>query len=202
MSVDQSRVIKYLSQGIGTKQIADALGCDESYISQLRSDPDIQAKVEELQANYAVKDASFDEALDRAEEMALERIEKTLPFANTSQALAAFRILNTARRRKDGPVTPEVHVTNVVLQLPAAAAPRYILNDRSEIVEVEGKTMVAANPHQLPALLEKKTGKTLLPTVTDLDKAATRLAVLSPTGRAPRKLPSLPPSYKLTPDMI
>lgn len=197
MSVDQSRVIKYLSQGIGTKQIADAIGCEESYISQLKAIPEIQEQVQKLQADYAVKDASFDEALDRAEEMALERIEKTLPFANTSQALAAFRILNTARRRKDGPVTPDVHVTNVILQLPAAAAPRYILNDRSEIVEVEGKTMLAANPHQLPTLLEKKTGKTLLPVVTDLDKAATRLAVLTPAGRAPRKLPTV-----LTPDML
>jgi len=195
--IDQDKVIKYLSQGISTKNIADAMGCDESYISQLKSDETIQQKVAELQADYAVKDASFDEMLDRAEEKALERIEKTLPFANTSQALAAFRILNTARRRKDGPVTPEVHVTNVILQLPATAAPRYIMNDRSEIVEVEGKTMVAANPHQLPALLEMKTGKTLTPVVSDLDKAAARLQTLTPTGRAPRRLPSV-----ISPDMI
>lgn len=196
-SVDQDKVIKYLSQGISTKNIADALGCDESYISQLKADDRIQAKVAELRADYAVKDATFDETLNRAEEKALQRIESTLPFANAGQALAAFRVLNSARRRKDGPVSTEVHVTNVILQLPAGAAPRYILNDRSEIVEVEGKTMVAANPHQLPALLEMKTGKTVAPAVTDLDKAAARLQSLSPVGRAPRRLPTV-----ISPDMI
>ena len=195
--IDQDKVVKYLSQGISTKNIADALGCDESYISQLRANEDIQKKVSELQAEYAVKDATFDETLDRAEEKALQRIESTLPFASAGQALAAFRVLNAARRRKDGPVTADVHVTNVVLQLPASAAPRYVLNDRSEIVEVEGKTMVAANPHQLPALLEMKTGKVLAPAVSDLDKAAARLQSLTPIGRAPRKLPTI-----LTPDMI
>ena len=195
--IDQDKVVKYLSQGISTKNIADALGCDESYISQLRANEDIQKKVSELQAEYAVKDATFDETLDRAEEKALQRIESTLPFANAGQALAAFRVLNAARRRKDGPVTADVHVTNVILQLPASAAPRYVLNDRSEIVEVEGKTMVAANPHQLPALLEMKTGKVLAPAVSDLDKAAARLQSLTPMGRAPRKLPTI-----LTPDMI
>lgn len=196
-AIDQTRVIKYLSQGISTKNIADALGCDESYISQLKADEDIQQKVAELQASYAVQDATFDETLNRAEEKALQRIESTLPFANAGQALAAFRILNSARRRKDGPVQPDVHVTNVTLQLPATAAPRYIMNDRSEIVEVEGKTMVAANPHQLPALLEMKTGKVMAPTVSDLDKAAARLQSLTPVGRAPRRLPSV-----ISPDMI
>lgn len=121
-SVDQDKVIKYLSQGISTKNIADALGCDESYISQLKADDRIQAKVAELRADYAVKDATFDETLNRAEERALQRIESTLPFANAGQALAAFRVLNSARRRKDGPVSTEVHVTNVILQLPVSAA--------------------------------------------------------------------------------
>lgn len=51
--------------------------------------------------------------------------------------------------------------------------------------------MVAANPHQLPALLEMKTGKTVAPAVTDLDKAAARLQSLSPVGRAPRRLPTV-----------
>ncbi len=75
--VDKQLAIKYMAQGISTDQIAAALGCDPSYISQLRADPEIARQVTEQTSSVTIKDAAFDERLNTAEEVLLGRIEKT-----------------------------------------------------------------------------------------------------------------------------
>lgn len=189
--VDKELVIKLLSQGIPTSQIAAAAGCDESYVSQLKADPEIARKVAEKTAVTTIADANFDERLDRAEETVLSRIEKSIGFANLPQALAAFRTLNTARRRKEGPLGPPVTNINVTLTLPANAIPRYVTNSNNEIVEVEGRTLVSATPKSLEAVMAARINKPLEPALTHEDKAAIRLGSLTPLPtRNPRKLPT------------
>jgi len=196
--VDKQLAIKYMAQGISTDQIAAALGCDPSYISQLRADPEIARQVTEQTSSVTIKDAAFDERLNTAEEVLLGRIEKTAPFANLPQALAAFRTLNQARRRKDGPIGAPVTNINVTLTLPASALPRYVVNSQSEIVEVEGKTLVSATPKSLEATMNARINKQLVPAVTADDKAASRLGSLMPLApRAPRKSP-----LELSTDML
>jgi hypothetical protein len=189
--IDKQAVIRYLAQGIPTEQVAAAVGCDPSYISQLKADPDVQAQVAAQSAKSSVADANFDEAVAQAEELALERIKKSLPFANLGQSLAAFRVLNSARRRKDGPAVGTAVTVNVTLTLPASALPRYVTNASNEIVEVEGRTLVSATPRSIDALVAQKTGTPLTPQVTALSKAASRLGALAPLpAKAPRKLPA------------
>ena len=199
--IDKATVVKYLAQGISTSQVAMAVGCDESYISQLKADPEIQAQLAQHAADVSVKDINFDEALQSAEELALSRIQKSLSFANMGQALSAFRILNTARRRKDGPTVPAGVTVNVNLTLPASALPRYVTNSSNEIVEVEGKTLVSATPRGLDAIIAQKAGLAPTAAVTALDKAAVRLGALAPLPkRAPRTSPLT--SGNLSVDML
>jgi len=77
--------VSLLAQGIPTSQVAAACGVDDSYISQLRADPEIQRQIAEARADHAVTDAKFDDTLERAEALALEKIEKNLPFANMAR---------------------------------------------------------------------------------------------------------------------
>jgi hypothetical protein len=133
--------------------------------------------------------------------LALEKIEKNLPFATLGQAMAAFRVLNGARRRKDGVATPgDGSVTvNVSLTLPANAMPRYVTNAQSEIVEVDGKTMVSATPKTIDQILAARSGGSAkLPAVTALEKAATRLGALAPL--APQRARRAP--MELSPDIL
>lgn len=189
--VDKELVIKLLSQGIPTSQIAAAAGCDESYVSQLKADPEIAKRVAEKTAVTTIADANFDERLDRAEETVLGRIEKSIGFANLPQALAAFRTLNTARRRKEGPIGPAVTNINVTLTLPANALPRYVTNSNNEIVEVEGRTLVSATPKSLEATMAARINKPLDPALTHGDKAVARLGSLTPLpNRSPRRAPT------------
>jgi transcriptional regulator with XRE-family HTH domain len=184
--------IELLAKGIPTSQVAAALGVDDSYISQLRADEDVQAMIAAKQAAHSEADCKFDETLERAEMLALEKIEKNMQFATLGQALAAFRILNGARKRTDPIVHPDSPVSVTVnLTLPATALPQYITNSKSEIIEVEGKTMISASPKTLDQILAAKAvGRTALPQTTALEKAANTLdRITTPARQAPRRLP-------------
>lgn len=182
----KEHAINLLAQGIPTSQVAAAVGVSDSYISQLKADEEVQRQIAERQAAHSIADSNFDSTLERAEAMALEKIEKNLPFANMGQALAAFRILNSARRRKDELIQKDTAVSVTVnLTLPANNIPRYITNQANEIVEVEGKTMLSASVKTLDQILAARSGTDhkQLPQTTAVEKAAQMLGSLAPLPR-------------------
>lgn len=191
-------IISYIAAGVPTSQIAAAVGCTDAYISQLKADPEIQELLASRASSRIAADSAFDTKLETAEELALARIEAGLQFANLGQAVGAFRILNNAKRRKDiGTPTETTQTINVTLTLPANAIPRYTMNQRNEIIDVEGKTMVAATPKSLEAMLASK--RTLETSVTSPVETAKTHALLAGLT-IPTRLPRAP--SKITPDMI
>ena len=198
MNTNKEQIIALLSQGIPAAQVAAAVGVSESYISQLRADPELSELITTQGTAKLEANAAFDNTLERAELMALEKIEKNLPFANMGQAMAAFRILNSARKRSDAFATPADQSTNITvnLTLPAAAAARYVVNTSNEIVEVEGQTMITATAKSLDTMLaQRASGSLTQPKLTTLNRAAGILAQVSPfnnmqpTQRSARRLP-------------
>lgn len=199
----KEHAIRLLAQGIPTSQVAAACGVTDSYISQLKADPDAQNKIAEQQAAASIADAEFDTDLESAEALALDKIKKNLPFANMGQAIAAFRILNTARRRSDPVIHADSQVSVTVnLTLPQSAVPRYVTNGQNEIIEVEGKTMLSATAKSLDQILAERHAKDpRLPQITATEKAATMLDKLStPKSLLPRAAPRSP--VPLSADML
>ena len=195
----RERAIEFLCQGVSTLQTAKALGVDPSYISQLRQEPDIAEKIAAAEAAVTKQDLDHDRLLNEAEDLALQRIHANMKFANLGQALAAFKVLNGAVRRNDKPDAPQSNVTNIQvnLTLPAAALPSYVMNQRNEIVEVEGKTMVSTTPRNLDELLAQREALRIasLPQITPTQKAAEILDGLNALPvrtnlSKPRRLPS------------
>lgn len=195
MNSTKEHIISLLSQGIAPVQVAAACGVTESYISQLRADPELSTLIDSNSIAKTEADAKFDNTLERAEFMALEKIEKNLPFANLGQAMAAFRILNTARKRKDAFAQQADQSTNITvnLTLPAAAAARYIVNTSNEIVEVEGRTMITATAKSLDSLLAHRAGAQLqqaeLPSLNRVANMLANISNIPSAPRTPRKLP-------------
>lgn len=199
MNSTKEHIISLLSQGISATQVAAACGVSESYVSQLRADPELSSLIAAQATGKIEADVVFDNTLERAELMALEKIEKNLPFANMGQAMAAFRILNSARKRKDvfGAVLDQSTTVTVNLTLPAAASARYVVNSANEIVEVEGQTMVTATAKSLDQLLADRSGAAMQqPKLTTLTRAANLLSNIAmgpsskqATNRTVRRLP-------------
>ena len=191
----KEQALALIASGIDTAAVASACGVSESYISQLRQATDKQQ--DEEPAGLSVADQEFDSRLERAESLALERIEKSIGFANMGQALNAFRVLNSARKRKEAvglgaaAGTGNVSVT-VNLTMPSNGLARYVTNSANEIVEVEGKTMISATAKSLDAILASRAaGNTSVPQITHLEKAANKLDGLRPPPfRQARRLPA------------
>lgn len=193
--IDKEQVAGFLAAGVGVTEIAAAVGCDPSFVTQLKHDPEVQQLIEQHRQQLTVQDVKFDETLERSEFKALERIDQMLPFANLQQSLSAFRILNAARKRKDGPQDNGKAGVHVTLILPAQHIPKYVTNQTNEIIEVEGRTMISATPKSLDTLLAEKAGKQLKHDAVQApaERAARLLGSLSPapveSRREPRKSP-------------
>lgn len=197
----KEQAIELLCKGISTTQVADAIGVDPSYISQLRQEEGVAEQIAQAMAANVVADMQFDERVERAEDLALQQIERRLPMANISQAMQAFRILNGATKRKHQTLNPGAGAGVVVnIHLPAAAVPKYTLNAQNEIVDVEGKVMVATTAKSLDEILAARAAGNAknLPGITEVEKAAATLGALKVPVKAPAKrLPSV-----LSPDIL
>ena len=182
----KEKIIEFLKAGVPTGAIADAVGCEDSYVSQVKSDPDVAAEIAAARIGSVEEAVLHDDILDRTELRALQRIERALPSANLSQALAVYKTLNAATRKNASAANPTnggTHI-HVSLTLPQTALPHYVKNAQNEIIEVDGRTMVTATTAGIDALLAARATKhqEALPLVTDVQKAAMRLENI-PIGR-------------------
>lgn len=194
----KDKIIEFLCHGVPTLQIAEAVGCDPSYVSQIKALPEVAERIAASVTAATVEDIQHDDRMDRVEQLALERIERTIQFANFGQALAAFKVLNTAERRNRPSASSQPNITNnltVNLTLPSVALPNYVKNSKNEIIEVEGKTMLTATPRSLDAVLAARAAENTpkhLPQITDVEKAANILENLpiAKPRKQPRTLPA------------
>lgn len=190
MSDTKQQVIANLARGIPPAQIARFLGITESYVSQLKDDPEVKELVRQEAAKTSEEIEQFDSSLDEAEEVALRNISGKLPLANMQQSLQAFKVLNAARRRKDSRIMNQGQIDAPLVQifLPAAAPEiQFLTNKQMQIVEVEGRTMTAVEPSKLRELAQKKLGRDVVPPEGDAQKAA-RAAETLLQLRSPKQL--------------
>lgn len=163
---DAKQLIKdYLSQGVPQHAVATAVGVSESYVAQLMSQEDFAEEVGARRTQVSKSNQEVDDKIREGEKTALERILQKLPMANLQMSLQVFKVLNSAKLRKESvmPNAAGVNPATVVeIHLPGAMVPQYVQNRRAEIIEVDGQTMVSAGAKQLERL------------------AAARIAQLSP----------------------
>ena len=154
-SLNRQLAVQYLAQNMQPSIVAGILGVTESAISQLLADEDFAAEVTAASQGAAASDLAYDDRMDKAEEVFLQNIENRAQFANMQQSLQAFKLLNSARRRKDTRVHNSASNNGVTvnIMLPSSIVPDYTMNAQAEIVEVSGKTMLSATPSGVNELL-------------------------------------------------
>lgn len=175
----KERIIEMLGQGLSATQVASAVGCDDSYISQLISDEDVSRQIQELRAENFSKYVEQDKFLDDAEARALEKVSSLVGFiSKPAEAVRVFGILNAAKRRTVDQVNQQQAVAQTVsLDLPAAARVRFTLTHDKQVIEIEGRSMTTMPAKNLAARLEQRNASRLL----DMQVPATILDVKSET---------------------
>lgn len=166
-----------LGDGIEPIAISRALGCEPSYISQLMEDEDFKISVQQQRVINLTDATSRDKKLSKLEDMAIEKLEHTLPFI--SRPMEAARILaivnNTKRRGAElNGAQAQGSAPTVILNLPEAARVSFTFNSSSQIVDVEGRSMAPLPNTKLleMAAQRKRDSAVALPKPHDV-KAAT-----------------------------
>jgi len=162
----RGRAQEMLSAGLPATVVAARLGVTDSTISQMLSDPDFAEAVEAARLEATQEDQKFDSKLEETESQALDNIAAKIRFGNLQQSLQAFKVLNGARRRKDNAQLAVPVGTAVQINMPTVLMPVYVLNQRSEIVEVDGQTMISASPKRMEEISQARMaaeGKVAIP---------------------------------------
>lgn len=147
--------------GIGLQQavVASAVGCSESYVSQLMSEDAFRAEVTNLRLINLTEAADRDGTYNSLEDRLLEKLENLLPvLVNPMQVLAAIRTINGAHRRAAPAELAANAQQNIVqLQLPenVAFAARFIVNGTNQVIEVAGAPMATATAQSVVKKLEQ-----------------------------------------------
>lgn len=146
----KERIIALLGNNIAPAVVATAVGCSESYISQLLSDETISAEVSNLRFQHLQAASNRDGKADSIEDQLLDKLEVALPMMmRPADILRAYSVVNQAKRR--GVAAPESAQINnqiVNLQLPKHAVVQFQLSGSKELIEVDGReltTMTSAN---------------------------------------------------------
>lgn len=162
----KDRIIEMLGKGIPAAQVALAIGCDDSYISQLLSEPGVTEQVQQLKSEHFSAFVEQDQKLDDLEAQALEKLTHLLPFVTRpAEATRIYSVLNAAKRRTVDSVNSAAPVAQTVqLELPPSARVRFTLTHDKQVIEVEGRSMTTMPAKSLAAQLEQRNAARLLTT--------------------------------------
>lgn len=159
----KERIISLLSQGISASQVAAAVGCDDSYVSQIISDPEVFKSIQSARAENFSKYLETDSIADRAEKMALEKVEKLIPFISRPlEAVRTYQILNAAKRRTNGAEVASPAATIVTLEVPEKLAVSFKVTTDKQVIEVEGRTLTTMPAKSLTTRLAERNAARLL----------------------------------------
>lgn len=176
------RILNLLANGCNQVEAAKACGVDESYVSQLQSEPDFQEQVTEQLAKNFKEASQIDDNYQKIEKQATEKLAKLIEHEyNPDRLLRVAKFANEAKRK----LAPNVQNGSngngngagpgvAVLVLPAFMvkdAPRkeITLNPNNEIVAIDGKELTTFNSQGLDKLVAAKNER--------IKKAATSLPV-------------------------
>lgn len=162
----KERIIEMLGRGITASQVAMAVGCDDSYISQLMADENIAEQVQKQKAEHFAGYMDQDARADAAEKLALDRMITLIPFVTKpAEAARVYSVLNAAKRRTAENVSAAVPVAQTVqLDLPEASRVRFTMTHDRQVIEIEGRSLATMPAKSLAARLEQRNAARLLST--------------------------------------
>lgn len=143
----KEKIKELLGFGLESGVVATAVGCDISYVSQLLSDVEFGAEVQQLKLINFAGHASRDRKYDALEDSLLEKLEGMIPLiARPMELVRALAIINSAKRRATPDANPSGangSVTVVNLQLPPALATQIRMNTKNQVLEVNQQSIAS-----------------------------------------------------------
>lgn len=153
----KDRILKMLGNGLSASVVAQAVGCDPSYISQLMQDEVFALEVAKLRCMEVEEEIARDNKYDQLEDLLLEKLENILPMLmRPRDILEALTRVNAAKRRATvgQPQDLGQKTTIVQLILPQVAISKFQLNSQGEVIEVGNRPLINLPAAELLKSLE------------------------------------------------
>lgn len=153
MSVSKDQIRDLLGTGLSVTDVASAVGCDHSYISQLMADEAFADEVRSLKTRALTASTARDKRIDEIEDGLIDILSEQVSqrmIYKPNDVVRTFAVLNAAKRR-GLPNKEQAIITNNIVQLnvPVQVINSYRLNKQNEVVDIEGQTLVAMPAQQL-----------------------------------------------------
>lgn len=161
----KERIIELLGEGVPPSVVAQSVGCDPSYVSQICEQEDVIARIQDLRAQRAAEMVGKDRDINDIEQLALNRIKTLLPMQTDLMKITkVFATMNGARKSTDIGLAQAGNQPSTVvsLSLPAAAEVFLRLTTDNQVVEIAGRSMVPLPSAQVASKLREKQALRLL----------------------------------------
>ena len=171
MTTKIARIATLLANGVTPTMVARITGVSDSYISQLRSDPDfithLTALQEELAQESGNKEAEIEIYADKllgAEHKLVDTIMERLPYMGDGHLIAALAKIGerrdaTLKSQLTSAATKAISggsgasIKMVEISIPAVAAPDLRLGKNNEIISIDGRSITPLPTAALSSLL-------------------------------------------------
>lgn len=165
MAVDKQQVKELLGAGLAVGVVASAVGCTDSYITQLLAQEEFAAEVSQLRILSLAGDKKRDASIDNIEDRLLAKLSTSLDegaFYKPHELLRAFAVINNAKRRASLGNSGDLsqHNTVININIPAPVARKFTINQQGEVLQVDNQTLVTMPTGQLLKNLAARTGDT------------------------------------------
>ena len=139
------RILELLASNVPPANVAQAVGCSPSYISQLLTDEDFVAELSSRRVAATESDIHFDKSLNSLEDLLVERLHLMLPtIIDPMKAVRALKDISSVRRRAEASALPTTAPQlTVTIDLPQAAQARIDmqLSEQRQVIAIEGRSM-------------------------------------------------------------
>lgn len=152
--INKAQVKELLGTGLSVSVVASAVGCTDSYITQLLSDEEFAAEVAQLKVVNLQAASKRDSSINSLEDKILLKLGRVIDenaIYKPRDLLSAFAIINRASRRgSQSPHETGIPTTTIInLNLPSAIAKRFTINSQGEVLQVDDQTLVTMPTGQL-----------------------------------------------------
>lgn len=142
--INRDAAKEMLGMGMKAVNVAAALGCDPSYISQLLAEPGFAQEVAAKRIEHAKRGAEADELADDIELSALKQLKRMMGFVTKPMDL--LRIAegaNKLKRRTASDLQPSSSAANIVnVILPPVMVKNFTVSENNEVIEVDGQSLL------------------------------------------------------------
>jgi hypothetical protein len=154
MSV-KDKVVSLLVAGVKPTNISAAVGCDESYVSQVSAE--CREQILAARSQRTESHIEHDLTLDNTEDRALQKVGRLLDtVTDPIKALSVFKVLNAAKRRHESLANQQTTGAVVQLELPQIAKVAIRMSSDKQVIEVAGRSMVTMQAAQVEAMMNRR----------------------------------------------